>query len=350
MILANILKKIVFLLIIFIPISLYTKTHLEIKSKLETELNNIQKKTVETYNELLMLNKAIKNLNIEIKRNKQSQLIYKKYIDNEEILAEGLILLLQEKYYNEPIKKFFQNFSKKNNYITKKIVKEYFLENIKTEINIYFSGLRKIEGLDKELNIKNSLLAQKRLKIKKKRKKLDAELKKRKVLQRKNPKSKIYKKKENIVKQKAKNINELLKGVSSNRTNKNSNIKSKKVSLPVSGNIISQFGEKKDSFLSKAGIMFELSEESYVTAPINGMVIFTGKWRNYGNIIIIENTDHYHTILSGMDEIMTFSGNKVLKGEPIAKFFVKQSSSKKLYFQLRFKGKPIDPKREVEIL
>ena len=47
---------------------------------------------------------------------------------------------------------------------------------------------------------------------------------------------------------------------------------------------------------------------------------------------------------------MTFSGNKVLKGEPIAKFFVKQSSSKKLYFQLRFKGKPIDPKREVEIL
>ena len=51
-----------------------------------------------------------------------------------------------------------------------------------------------------------------------------------------------------------------------------------------------------------------------------------------------------------MDEIIVITGNKVLKGEPIAKNYFIENNKKKLYFELRFKGKPIDPKREVEIL
>ena len=117
-------SKTTLLLIFFLPLSLFTKTHIS-KNNVESELISIQKKTIETYNELLILNKTIKNLNVEIKKNKQSQLILKKYINNEESIAEGLILLLQEKYYNEPVKEFFQNFSKNNNFITKKIMKKH---------------------------------------------------------------------------------------------------------------------------------------------------------------------------------------------------------------------------------
>ena len=50
-----------------------------------------------------------------------------------------------------------------------------------------------------------------------------------------------------------------------------------------------------------------------------------------------------------MDEILTYSGNEVLVGEPIAKNNL-NNKKKRLYFELRFKGKPVDPKREVEIL
>ena len=50
-----------------------------------------------------------------------------------------------------------------------------------------------------------------------------------------------------------------------------------------------------------------------------------------------------------MDEILTYSGNEVLVGEPIAKNHL-NNKKKRLYFELRFKGKPVDPKREVEIL
>ena len=51
-----------------------------------------------------------------------------------------------------------------------------------------------------------------------------------------------------------------------------------------------------------------------------------------------------------MDEIIAVSGNKVFKGEPVAKNYFIENNKKRLYFELRYKGKPIDPKREVEIL
>ena len=47
---------------------------------------------------------------------------------------------------------------------------------------------------------------------------------------------------------------------------------------------------------------------------------------------------------------MSFSGNEVLVGEPIARNYFNDGIKKKLYFELRYKGKPVDPKREVEIL
>ena len=52
-----------------------------------------------------------------------------------------------------------------------------------------------------------------------------------------------------------------------------------------------------------------------------------------------------------MDEIITLSGSKVLKGQPIGRNNDKAiKDKKKIYFELRYKGKSIDPKREVEIL
>ena len=49
---------------------------------------------------------------------------------------------------------------------------------------------------------------------------------------------------------------------------------------------------------------------------------------------------------------MTIPGNKVLVGEPVAKnnFKTGGKNKKRVYFELRYKGKVIDPKREVEIL
>ena len=118
--------------------------------------------------------------------------------------------------------------------------------------------------------------------------------------------------------------------------------------MPVQGKIISNFGEGKDSNNSKYGLVFSVSSDSFVTSPIDGIVLFAGKWRSYGNIIIIENKTNFQTILTGMHKILISTGNEVLRGEPIAR--ISKKANNQLYFEMRYKGKIIDPKTEVEIL
>ena len=179
--------------------------------------------------------------------------------------------------------------------------------------------------------------------------KLDLDLKKRLSLQKKNPKSQVFKQKQEIIKKKATNIDELVNGMSSLKIDNNKK-NSRGITFPVQGNIVSRFGESKKPFPSKDGLIFEFDNEPYIVSPISGIVIFAGQFRSYGNLIIIKSRNEYQTILSGMDEIIAVSGNKVFKGEPVAKNYFIENNKKRLYFELRYKGKPIDPKREVEIL
>ena len=153
--------------------------------------------------------------------------------------------------------------------------------------------------------------------------------------------------KEKRYKEKAKNLNELVQGV------KRKKIKKKptnfgKVKFPVQGKIISNFGEGKDIRKSKNGLVFKVIEDSFVTSPINGMVVYANQFRSYGNLVIIENDQGYYSILSGMKKIMISSGNEVFIGEPIAK--ISAGNNSQLYFELRLNGKIINPKSKVEIL
>ena len=69
--------------------------------------------------------------------------------------------------------------------------------------------------------------------------------------------------------------------------------------------------------------------------------------------MIITNEKGYSLHLSGMDELITITGNKVLIESQLQKITPKKSAKKtkkRVYFELRYKGKVIDPKREAEIL
>lgn len=324
----------------------------QLKNDFQNNLISIQQKTVITHQELQVLNDRIRSLNLEIKKNEQSQLIFRKFIEDEENLAEGIILLLQENYYKSPFQKFLQNFEKNSNYISSRFLTENFLQLIKTDVNFYLSSLDEIKSLEDELDEKFLKVNIEKKKLQKKKEKLNKSLRKITQLQKKNPKNENFTKKEIYFKKNAKNINELFVGLASKKKNSQSNKReNRKIRFPVKGTIISKFGEIKNSFPLKNGLMFELDEDQYVISPISGTVKFAGEFMNYGNLIIIENSDFYHSILMGMDEIITLSGSKVLKGQPIGRNNDKAiKDKKKIYFELRYKGKSIDPKREVEIL
>ena len=344
------LSKNIFLIILLILLDSTTKSKNNDNKSFSTELEKIQNETVLTHKELTKINKVIKDLNLDIKKNKQSQIILNKYIEDEEVLAEEMILLLQEQYKSNPIKNFFRKYLSDNEVITNNIIKKFFLETIKEDINFFLANLNEVKNLDNALNLKKTKLNLEKKKLKVNQTKLDLDLKKRLSLQKKNPKSQLFKQKQKIIKKKASNIDELVNGMSSLKVANNNKKNSRGITFPVQGNIVSRFGESKKPFPSKDGLIFEFDNEPYIVSPISGIVIFAGQFRSYGNLIIIKNRNEYQTILSGMDEIIAVSGNKVFKGEPVAKNYFIENNKKRLYFELRYKGKPIDPKREVEIL
>ena len=89
--------------------------------------------------------------------------------------------------------------------------------------------------------------------------------------------------KEKRYKKKAKNLNELVQGVKSKKiTRKKINVS--KVKFPVQGKIVSNYGEGKDMRKSKNGLVFKVFEESFVTSPISGMVVYANQFRSYGNL------------------------------------------------------------------
>ena len=177
--------------------------------------------------------------------------------------------------------------------------------------------------------------------------KLESKIKEVAKLQKKMKVDVKLKVKEKRFKKKAKNLNELVQGVKRKKILKKKTNFSK-VKFPVQGTIVSNYGEGKDIRKSKNGVVFKVFEESFVTSPINGMVVFANQFRSYGNLIIIENNEGYYCILSGMKKIMISSGNEVFMGEPIAKISAENNSQ--LYFELRLNGKIINPKSKVEIL
>ena len=160
-----------------------------------SELEKIQQQTVLTHKELLKINLIIKNIKLDIKKNKQSQVILKKYIKDEEDVAQGIIILLQDKYHSSEIKNFLKEFSsdRDQNYITNKYITKNVLELIKEDINLFLENLSQVKKLDDELNMKISKLNIQKKNLKQKKKKLEQDVKKRIILQKKKPKKKIIK-------------------------------------------------------------------------------------------------------------------------------------------------------------
>ena len=109
---------------------------------------------------------------------------------------------------------------------------------------------------------------------------------------------------------------ELVKGVEK-KNKKSLKVSKGKIRLPVRGEIISNYGEGKDSRNSKDGLVFKVFKESFVTSPINGMVVYANQFRSYGNLIIIENNDGAPATISDAEALPWFI--KTTNGKPPVK-------------------------------
>lgn len=113
------------------------------------------------------------------------------------------------------------------------------------------------------------------------------------------------------------------------------------LSRPVRGSIITEYGQPLSKGVTSKGIVYKTRPNAQVIALYDGTVIFSGPFKGYGNIIIVEHGDGYLSLLAGLGVIDCELGQMLLAGEPVG--MMPDSSNAKLYVEIRKDRHPINP-------
>lgn len=113
------------------------------------------------------------------------------------------------------------------------------------------------------------------------------------------------------------------------------------LSRPVRGNIITEYGQMISKGVTAKGITYQTRPNAQVISPYDGIVSFSGPFKGYGNIIIVEHGGGYLSLLAGLGSIDCELGQMLLAGEPVGT--MPDSSNAKLYVEIRKDRHPINP-------
>ncbi|CTQ73676.1 murein hydrolase activator EnvC family protein [Roseibium alexandrii] len=122
---------------------------------------------------------------------------------------------------------------------------------------------------------------------------------------------------------------------------------------PVSGTVLKDYGQEDEFGGVTEGQSIATRPGSNVTSPADGWVVYSGPFRSYGQLLILNTGDGYHVLLAGMDRIDAELGQFVLAGEPVgvmgatqwasASTFGMGSTQPILYVEFRKDGRAVDP-------
>ncbi|WP_159715925.1 murein hydrolase activator EnvC family protein [Geminicoccus flavidas] len=94
---------------------------------------------------------------------------------------------------------------------------------------------------------------------------------------------------------------------------------------------------------ARRGILLDPPPSGTILAPEAGKIVFAGAFRSYGQILIIDHGNGYHTLMAGFARLGVAAGAEVLAGERIGTVDAGSGVSGRLYVELRRKGVPVDP-------
>jgi septal ring factor EnvC (AmiA/AmiB activator) len=116
--------------------------------------------------------------------------------------------------------------------------------------------------------------------------------------------------------------------------------------FPARGRLSGRYGERTELGDTLKGMRIQTRSGGQVVSPHNGVVVFAGPFRGYGNLLIIDHGGGYHTLLAGLGRIDAIVGQRLAAGEPVGLMPPMGSGddgSPSLYVELRRDGQPINP-------
>jgi septal ring factor EnvC (AmiA/AmiB activator) len=119
---------------------------------------------------------------------------------------------------------------------------------------------------------------------------------------------------------------------------------------PTEGKIVAAFGAQVHPRFGtrtyRNGVDIEAAQGTEVGAVFAGHVIYTGWFKGYGNLIILDHGHDYYTLYAHVADILVKEGDDVRQGHRIATVGDTGSlAGPRLYFEVRYQGKPQDPEQ-----
>ncbi|MBP6380067.1 MAG: peptidoglycan DD-metalloendopeptidase family protein [Sphingorhabdus sp.] len=109
--------------------------------------------------------------------------------------------------------------------------------------------------------------------------------------------------------------------------------------LPVAGRVVSGFGEINPTGYRERGIRLAVEPGARVVAPAAGKVTFAGRYRSFGNIVIIEHGSGWATLVTGIERLGVETGAQVRQGAAIGNAGEEEPE---IMVELRRNGRVID--------
>ncbi|ATW03205.1 metalloendopeptidase [Sphingorhabdus sp. YGSMI21] len=109
--------------------------------------------------------------------------------------------------------------------------------------------------------------------------------------------------------------------------------------LPVIGEIVTGLGEISDSGYRSRGLTIAVDPGAQIVAPAAGRVAYSGRYRGYGNILIIEHDGGWTSLITNMATSSAAVGDRVVQGAPVGR---SGTDDPAVTVELRRNGRPID--------
>ena len=111
-----------------------------------------------------------------------------------------------------------------------------------------------------------------------------------------------------------------------------------KLRAPVPGRITRNYGS------GEKGMTVSTRSKAQVIAPYAGRIEFSGAFKNYDNVVILNVGGGYFILMTGMGETYVETGENVRIGEPLGLMPFNAKGASNLYIEFRKNGGTINPK------
>ena len=138
------------------------------------------------------------------------------------------------------------------------------------------------------------------------------------------------------------NLNKFLSSVKRTKVKTKTALSDEK--LPIQGKIVEKFGDKdRITLLPVQGITIEGSARGKIRAMHDGRVIYSGVFREYGHLVILEHQTGAHSLYAGFGKSILDVGDYVNAGDLMG--FLPSEEEPSLYYEVRINNKAQNPNK-----